>query len=189
MEDTKIDYLSVMEILHAVDYVCRTEKVYLDQNNDNDDGEDLDAGELAQNNPGIAEDNSDGVASGEENGGMEEEDAYDKLDRIVVRLKGLTDLLSPMTTAQKNEFLDNTLMLSPDQRLAYDALELIHFEFFCRRAKIEKSFLVMMKTTITAIVDIINEQVLHPAMKAWSKACEDFLAEVNSLSAFCSGKL
>ena len=216
MEDTKIDYHSVKEILSVMDYVWRTKRVYLDKNKNqekicvNDDGEDLDAGGLAQNNAGTTEDNSEGIASGEENGdkpdrGMEEEeeacvilqktnspekiknavhsDAHDKLDHIVVRLQGLTNLLRPMTTAQKNEFLDIHLLLTSDKRLVYDALDLILLEFFYQGSKLERSFLVKMKKTIAAIVDIVNEQVLHPTMKNWSKACEDFLAEVSSLSA------
>ena len=208
MEDTTIDYLSVMEILSVVDFVGRNKKVYLDKTKSVDvsgEGEDLDGGGSAQNNTGTTENNSEGgTASGEENGvqpdgGMEEEeawdilqktnsqeknkyavdsDAHDKLDLVVVRLQGLTNLLRPMTTAQKNEFMD--LLLTPDQSLVYDALYLIHNSI---GSKLERSLLVKMKKTIAAIVDIVNEQVLHPAMKDMSKTCEDFLAEVSSLRA------
>ena len=93
-------------------------------------------------------------------------------------LAGLTGVLNQENMdADKVEMLDVSFFTEDQEQanIIFDILSFISSEIFYPSSQLDKKLLLWMRTAVNAIVEVINQYVVHPFLDDGQRASEEFL--------------
>ena len=198
MEDFKIDYHSVQEVISVVSEVVRMKNIGRNKGTNHEV-------DISCEDPGVKEEQDDLGDVGDtdtprediegsegshcefktmmSNAGVQSlRNSHAQFYSSLVKLRGLDLLLQKHTgnNEDKRGLIDSYLKEEDmSEHIVHGILSFIHQEFFFPSSPLKKAVLIRMKKAISLLVELMNKQVLHPVMKNSSNLCEDFLTQVS----------
>ena len=198
MEDFKIDYHSVQEVISVVSEVLRMKNIGRNKGTNHEV-------DISCEDPGVKEEQDDLGDVGDTDtpkediegsegshgeittkmsnaGDQSQPNSHAQFYSSLVKLRGLDLLLQKHTgnNEDKRGLIDSYLKEEDmSEHIVHGILSFIHQEFFFPSSPLKKAVLLRMKKAISLLVELMNKQVLHPVMKNSSNLCEDFLTQVS----------
>ena len=183
MEDFKIDYHSVQEVISVVSDVFRMKNIGRNKgtNHEVDDLGDVGDTDTPREDIEGSEGSHCDIKTKMSNAGVHSL-PYSQFYSSLVKLRGL-DLLLQKHTGNNEDIrgIIDSYHKEEDmsEHIVHGILSFIHQEFFFPSSPLKKAVLLRMKKAISLLVELMNKQVLHPVMKNSSNLCEDFLTQVS----------